>query len=150
MERFQQTLKKWLKVQPQQPQTVAELQALCETFVAYYNNSRPHRSLGHTPTAAYQARPKATPPGSAEAEPHPRVRHDVVDSSGTLTLRHAGRLHHIGVGRTHARTPILMLINGLHIRIIHAHTGEIIRELTLNPAVDYQARGVRNPRPKPS
>ena len=98
VERFQQTLKKWLKVQPQQPQTVAELQALCETFVAYYNNSRPHRSLGHTPTAAYQARPKATPPGSAEAEPHPRVRHDVVDSSGTLTLRHAGRLHHIGVG----------------------------------------------------
>jgi hypothetical protein len=59
-------------------------------------------------------------------------------------------LHHIGVGRTHARTPILMLINGLDIRIIHANTGEIIRELTLNPAVDYQTRGLRNPRPKPN
>jgi transposase InsO family protein len=150
VERFQQTLKKWLKAQPQQPETVAELQALCDTFLAYYNNSRPHRSLGRTPTAAYQARPKATPPSSAEAEPHTRVRHDVVDSSGTLTLRHAGRLHHIGVGRTHARTPILMLTNDLQIRIIHATTGELIRELTLNPAVDYQARGIRNPRPKPS
>jgi hypothetical protein len=74
----------------------------------------------------------------------------VVDTSGTLTLRHAGRLHHIGVGRTHARTPILMLINGCDIRIIHATTGEIIRELTLNPNVDYQTRGVRNPRPKPN
>ena len=40
-----------------------------------------------------------------------------------------------------------MLIYGLDIRIIHAHTGEIIGELTLNPTVDYQARGVRKPRP---
>jgi hypothetical protein len=38
-----------------------------------------------------------------------------------------------------------MLINGCDIRIIHASTGELIRELILNPAVDYQARGVRNP-----
>jgi transposase InsO family protein len=40
-----QTLKKWLVLQPQQPQTVAELQALCDSFVAYYNTQRPHRSL---------------------------------------------------------------------------------------------------------
>jgi hypothetical protein len=46
----------------------------------------------------------------------------VIDNDGKLTLRHAGRLHHIGVGRTHARTPILMLINGCDIRIIHATT----------------------------
>ena len=78
------------------------------------------------------------------------VHRDIIDSDGKLTLRHAGRLHHIGVGRTHARTPILMLINGRDIRIIHAHTGELIRELTLNPAVDYQPRGVRKPRPKPN
>ena len=147
VERFHQTLKKWLKAQPRQPQTVAELQALCNTFIAYYNNSRPHRSLSRrTPAAAYQAQPKATPSASAPAQPQPRVRRDVVDSGGTLTLRHNGRLHHIGVGRTHARTPILMLINGLDIRIIHATTGEIIRELTLNPAIDYQPRG----KPKPS
>jgi hypothetical protein len=42
-----------------------------------------------------------------------------------------------------------MLINGRHIRIIHATTGELIRELELNPAVDYQALDVRKPRPKP-
>ena len=146
VERFHQTLKKWLAAQPQQPQTLAELQALCDTFVTYYNNRRPHRSLNRrTPAAAYQARPKATPTSPAPAEPQARVRHDVVDSHGKLSLRHNGRLHHIGVGRTHARTPILMLINGLQIRIIHAATGEIIRELILNPNLDYQARGVRNP-----
>jgi hypothetical protein len=38
-----------------------------------------------------------------------------------------------------------MLINGLRIRIIHATTEEIIRELILNPSVDYQSRGVRKP-----
>jgi len=153
VERFQQTLKKWLRAQPEQPQTVAELQALCDTFLAYYNTQRPHRSLNRrTPLAAYQARPKARPTGSAqaEAEPQARVRRDVVDGDGKLTLRHNGRLHHIGVGRTHARTPILMLINGRDIRIIHATTGEIIRQLILNPAVDYQAQGVRKPRPKPN
>ena len=36
----------------------------------------------------------------------------------------------------------LMLVNSLHIRIIHTTTGRIFRELTLNPAVDYQAWGV--------
>ena len=148
VERFQQTLKKWLKAQPRQPATIAELQTLCASFVGYYNNRRPHRSLDRrTPAAAYQARPKAAPPASpVDHQPQTRVRRDLVDTGGTITLRHSGRLHHIGVGRTHARTPILMLINGLDIHIIHATTGQIIRELTLNPAVDYQARGVTKPR----
>jgi hypothetical protein len=42
-----------------------------------------------------------------------------------------------------------MLINGCDIRIIHASTGELIRELILNPALDYQTQGLRKPRPKP-
>jgi hypothetical protein len=70
------------------------------------------------------------PAGTSNNQPQARVRRDIVDTDGKITLRHAGRLHHIGVGRTHARTPILMLINGLQIRIIHATTGQIIRELT--------------------
>jgi hypothetical protein len=38
-----------------------------------------------------------------------------------------------------------------HIRIIHAATGELLRQLTLDPARNYQPRGVpkgRPPRPK--
>jgi hypothetical protein len=151
VERFHQTLKKWLRAQPQQPTTIAELQALCDHFVNYYNTRRPHRSLNRrTPLAAYQARPKAAPVGSTQPEPQPRIRRDVVDSDGKLTFRYNGRLHHIGIGRTYARTPILMLINGRDIRIIQAHTGELIRDLILNPAIDYQPQGVRKPRPKPN
>jgi hypothetical protein len=151
VERFQQTLKKWLTAQPRQPATVAELQTLCDQFVGYYNTRRPHRSLNRrTPMAAYQARPKAVPADTPDGQPQARVRRDIIDSHGKLSLRHNGRLHHIGVGRTHARTPILMLINNLDIRIIHATTGQIIRELILNPSVDYQSRGLRKPRAKPS
>jgi transposase InsO family protein len=62
VERFQQTLKAWLRAQPQ-PATIAELQALLDVFVDIYNQQRPHRSLPHQapPAIAYRARPKASP-----------------------------------------------------------------------------------------
>jgi transposase InsO family protein len=147
--RFQQTLKNWLRAQPAQPATVAQLQALLDTFASIYNKRRPHRSLPHqaTPATAYAARPKAAP-GDRSSDAHDRVRTDRVDADGKLTLRVNGRLHHIGIGRTHARTPVLMLIQDLHIRVINAATGELLRELTLNPARDYQPTGLP-PGPKP-
>jgi hypothetical protein len=43
-----------------------------------------------------------------------------------------------------------MLINGRHIRIIQAHTRELIRDLILNPAIAYQPQGIRKPRPNPT
>ena len=70
-----------------------------------------------------------------------RVRYDRVDKAGKVTLRHNSRLHHIGIGRPHAGTPIVMLIHNLQIRIIHAATGEIIRHLTLDPNRRYQPTG---------
>jgi hypothetical protein len=48
---------------------------------------------------------------------------------------------HIGIGRTHARTHILLLVQDLNIRIINAATGELLRELTLDPSHDYQPTG---------
>jgi transposase InsO family protein len=145
VERFQQTLKKWLAAQQPQPADLTQIQGLLDAFTGYYNNQRPHRSLPRraTPAAAYAARPKATP-GSRAADTHDRVRTDIIDTNGVITLRHAGRLHHIGVGRTHARTHVIMLIHDLDIRIIDATTGELLRDLTLNPARNYQATG--NPR----
>ena len=143
VERFQQTLKKWLRAQPDHPATLAELQALLDAFLAAYNQQRPHRSLPHqsTPATAYQARPKATPGSSATGEHHDRVRRDRIDTDGKLTLRINGRLHHIGMGRTLARTPVLILVHDLHVRVIDAATGELLRELTINPDRDYQPTG---------
>jgi hypothetical protein len=65
VERFHQTLKKWLTAQPEQPHTVAELQTLCDTFLNYYNSCRPHRSLNHAP------RWPPTRPDPKPARPHP-------------------------------------------------------------------------------
>jgi transposase InsO family protein len=140
VERFQQTLKKWLRAQPAQPASIAQLQALLDQFVVHYNQRRPHRSLPHqaTPATAYQARPKATPTPHRRADSHDRVRRDIVSKTGNLTLRVAGQLRHIGVGRTHARTPVILLIQDLNVRIIDAATGELLRELTINPSRDYQ------------
>jgi transposase InsO family protein len=141
VERFQQTLKNWLRAQPQ-PTTINQLQALLDVFVELYNHHRPHRSLPHrsTPATAYTTRPKATP-GHHTTNPHYRVRHDRVDEGGSVSLRVNGRLHHIGIGRTHTRTRIILLINDLEIRIIHAATGEILRALTLDPTRSYQGTG---------
>ena len=148
IERFQQTLKTWLRAQPQ-PTTLAELQALLDIFAELYNTRRPHSSLPQrsTPAVAYRARPKATP---AEGDPniHFRVRHDRVDKTGRVTLRHNGRLHHIGLGHEHARTPILILVADLDVRVINAATGEVLRRLTLDPNRDYQPLG-RPPGPPP-
>jgi hypothetical protein len=69
---------------------------------------------------------------------HDRIRTDRVDKSGTVTLRVAGKLRHIGVGRTYARTDIKLLIHDLDITIIDAATGEILRELTIDLTRDYQ------------
>lgn len=140
VERFQQTMKKWLAAQPAQPTTVAELQTLLDTFVDEYNHRRPHRSLPHqaVPAAVYNTMPKASPRKSREADTHDRLRHDRVDKSGKITLRHGGRLYSIGIGRTHARTRVTVLVHDLDIRIIDAATGELLRELVLDPTQRYQ------------
>ncbi|MGW0229462.1 IS481 family transposase [Actinopolymorpha singaporensis] len=150
VERFQQTMKKWLRAQPTQPATGTELQALLNAFVDTYNHHRPHRSLPHrsTPHTAYTARPKATPDDDHDTEPHHRLRSDRIDTTGSVTIRHHGRLHHIGIGRTHARTPVHLLVHDRRIRVINAATGELLRELTLDPTKDYQPTG-RPPGPKP-
>ncbi len=137
VERFQQTLKKWLKAQPC-ANNLNELQALLNEFVDTYNHHRPHRSLGRsTPAAAYTRLPKTGPEHNG-ADIHFRVRHDRVDKTGSVTLRHNSRLHHIGIGRAHKHTPVTLLVADLDIRVIATQTGELLRHLTLNPNRDYQ------------
>jgi transposase InsO family protein len=147
VERFHQTLKKAL-TRPTRAHDLTELQTQLDTFVDEYNRRRPHCSLPHdaTPATAYTTRPKAAP--GERLDSHQRVRTDRVDAYGSLTLRVNGRLHHISIGRAHARTRVLMLICDLDVRIIHAATGELIRHLTIDPTRDYQPRGVPCGRPR--
>lgn len=67
--------------------------------------------------------------------------HRILTDTGVVTLRVNGRLHHLGIGRTHARTHVLILVHDLHIRVVDAATGELLRELVLDPTKDYQPTG---------
>jgi hypothetical protein len=147
VERFHQTQKKWLTAQPRTT-TVRGLQRQLDRFARYYNTIRPHRALHRrTPAQAYAARPKAVPTGPL-IPAHYRVRHDKIDRWGAVTVRYNGRLHHIGLGVRLAGTPVSLLIDDLHIRVIHRHTGALIRELILDPTRDYQPRGLPPGPPK--
>ncbi len=139
VERFHQTLKKWLARQDR-ARAVTDLQTQLDTFAEYYNHHRPHRGINRqTPATAWAARPRAIPTRQGiQVSEHFRVRKDRVDRDGKLTVRHNSRLHHIGIGHRWAGTRVLMLIRELDIRIITEDTGELIRELTLDPTRDYQ------------
>ena len=83
----------------------------------------------------------ALPGPTRDPDTHDRIRHDIVDKTGSVTLRHNGRLHHIGIGRTHAGTRVILLVHDLQIRVVNAATGELLRELILDPSRDYQPTG---------
>ena len=147
VERFQQTMKNWLAAARPQPTTLEELQQLLSDFADQYNTRRPHRSLPHraTPATIYTRLPKATPTGTRDTDAHERVRRDRVEESGSITLRVNGRLHHIGIGRTHARTHVIILAHDLDVRIVNAATGELLRELTIDTSRDYQPQKQKKP-----
>ncbi|MGH2641852.1 MAG: IS481 family transposase, partial [Actinomycetota bacterium] len=93
VERFHQTLKRWLSKQPGSGD-LHGLQLELDRFRAYYNDERPHRALRrHTPAEAFCARPRSVPSGLRAPE-HARIRRDRIDGSGAVTLRHDSRLHH--------------------------------------------------------
>jgi len=143
VERFHQTLKKWLHRQPKAG-AVGELQAQLDRFRGIYNTVRPHRAIGlRTPAEAFAARPKATPSLPAlEVPSHFRVRRDKVDITGVITLRHNSRLHHIGLGRRLIGTRVLALVDGLHMRVL-TEDGELLRDLTLDPVATTSHMGDR-------
>jgi transposase InsO family protein len=145
IERFHQTLERWLAGQPR-AHTVAELNDQLKKFRHIYNHERPHRALNRrTPAQAYTATPKAAP-AEARQGAHWRIRTDRIDKTGTVTLRYDGRLRHIGIGRAHARKHILMLVHNSNVVITETATAEILRELTIDPTRDYQPRQRKTPR----
>ena len=147
VERFHQTLKKFLAKQPPAV-SLAHLQLQLDTFRNYYNYTRPHRALDkQTPVQSFNARMKAHP---IEGKPikHFRVRKDKVDGEGKVTIRYLSRLYSIGVGRAYKHQPIRLLVANKHIRVI-TDDGQLIRELTLDPTRKYQPQSISRIDPGP-
>jgi len=141
IERWHQTLKKFLRKQTPAA-SIRVLQRQLDGFVTYYNDVRPHRSLGRrTPRSAYDARDKARPSAAKiTIAADTQVRHDRVDKAGKITLRYRSRLHHIGIGHEHKGKRVIILRGGLDVRVL-THDGELLRHFTLDPTKDYQATG---------
>jgi hypothetical protein len=69
VERFHQTMKKYLAKQPPTT-TKRQLQGQLDRFVTYYNELRPHRALDRKrPIEVFTAREKAPPQGARSTRP---------------------------------------------------------------------------------
>ncbi|UIZ92270.1 IS481 family transposase [Corynebacterium sp. CNCTC7651] len=136
IERFHQTLKKWIAAKPP-AETLPQLQRYLDEFADYYNTTRPHRALGRkTPEQAYTTGPKAEPNDNPKEEW--RIRNDIVTPGGKVTVRYAGKLYQLGISRKYAGEPVLMVITDNHITTSLKETGEIITEHYIDTSRNYQ------------
>jgi len=136
IERFHHTLKKWLTEQ-KPAEDLIELQQQLDEFRRIYNTLRPHKSLEmKTPAASYAATIKASPKG-AQAKEHYRVRHDHVDPNGKISLRRAGKMHHLGVGIDHHHKQVVIVVDHYRATVVEKKTGEIISQHEIAPTKSY-------------
>ena len=136
-ERFHQTLQRWLRARPPAG-TIPELQRQLDEFRGHYNEQRPHRALQRTtPGDTYRATPKAAPAGSAHAPGHYRLRYDRLDAKGRMTLRRAGRMHHLGIGTEHARRRVLAFTDDHQVTVADLITGEVLSANLIEPTKTY-------------
>src|SRR5664280_1109048 len=144
IERFHQTLKRWLGRRPA-ASGLAGLQAQLDAFREVYNEQRPHRAIGRrTPGEAYRAMPKAMPSG-AGGRGHFRLRYDTTDGKGAMTLRRGGRLYHLKVGVAWARRRVLAIVDEQEVTVVALDTGEILSTHRIEPDKGYWRNTRRDP-----
>jgi len=145
IERFHQTLKRWLGQGPAAA-SIAALQDRLDAFRHAYNEERPHRAVGRvTPGEAYRATPKALPAGPHPARAHFRLRYDVTDGKGAITLRRAGRLYHLKIGAAFARRRVLAIVDEQEVTVVALDTGEILSTHLIEPDRRYWRNQRRDP-----
>lgn len=133
VERFQQTMKKWLRNKQRRvgclAADIAELQVWVDEFIDYYNQQRPHRAIGRIPPIE---RWTATPPATSHtALPAPPA---------TLKIDYRGivkyRSWQIMLGVTHhGKHAQVFVDNSGHADIYVA--GILTRRAYLDPATRY-------------
>jgi transposase InsO family protein len=141
LERFHQTLKRWLARQPL-AHSHPQLQDQLDTFLVFYNHERPHRALsGHTPAERWTASPPASPAEPIPAPPEASLH--LVRPGGSIAWGH----HVIGVGSEHARARVLVVARGDDLAVFGP--GGLIRRLRVDRSSRYQPTGKpRGRRPK--
>ncbi len=137
VERYQQTLKKWLHKQPP-PDDVAELQDQLDTFTQIYNTQQPHQGIDRQiPIDRWRASPAAGPASEPLAHPEwsSKTHHGTVGSNGSMQ---AGP-YTIHLGVEHQGRTALAIIDNKRANIFI--NGELIRHLELDHTRRYQPSG---------
>lgn len=146
VERFQQTLKKWLRKQPLAAD-LAELQAQLNRFVQIYNFERPHQGIGRQfPIQKWRASPASGPASEPLARPRfpARTYNCVVANGGVTTSRH---IIHIG-SEYEGQDAVVNIDNDRANVFIN---NQLVRHLKLDHTRRYQrSHKPRGPRPKGS
>ncbi len=141
VERFQQTLKKWLRRRPL-PADLGDLQAQIDEFVAYYNNERPHRGIGRvTPAQRWAATPPAINLGIALPGPA-QATTAIVTNHGQVPI---GRYRIAVGGQWRGRTAVVHH-DDTHAAVFIDH--QLVRALELDPTRRYQPSAKPPGRPR--
>ena len=140
VERFQQTLKKWLRRRPI-ARDLAELQTQLDEFVTYYNPERPHRGIGRiTPAERWALTPPAINLGIALPSP----AHRTTTRSDTNGVIRAGR-YRVNIGKAWAGRTAQVHVDDTHIAVFIDH--QLVRALTIDPTRTYQGITTRRSLP---
>ncbi|MDY7106006.1 MAG: integrase core domain-containing protein [Actinomycetota bacterium] len=145
VERFQQTLKKWLRKRRRLYTNIAELQADLDEFTRIYNTERPHQGIGRQiPIDRWRATPVAGPAEAAIAHPDwsSKTLKVLVQSNGCVTADNF-RIH---VGVEHQGQTALVTID--HKRANVFIDGGLVRHLELDRSRTYQPSGRRRGGPR--
>ena len=149
IERFWQTLKKWLAARDP-ASTLNELNAQLEQFRTFYNHRRPHRALGGaTPAEAFDATAKARPADRPLPAPVLVTRQGVAQRSGYVFVAP----YKVSVGMRWAGHDCDINRDGEHITILSGT--KLVRSFTADPTRSYQrgdkaTRTYRTREPKPA
>jgi transposase InsO family protein len=149
IERFWQTLKKWLCARDPAA-TVTDLNDLLEQFRSFYNHHRPHRALrGATPAEVFHTTAKARPADRPLPAPVFVSRHIVDEVGGNLYVPP----YRVNVGLRWAGHECDSIRDGDHIAIFSGN--RLIRAFTADPTRRHQrgeksTRTYRTREPKPA
>lgn len=147
VERFQQTLKRWLRAQGPCG-TIENLQDALDGFADYYNHQRPHRAIGRrTPFEAWNATPRMASPGTPLAARTRRTRVTIRPDGAADVVGLSGRhQYRIALGVEYAGLPADVIFEERHAAVYV--NGTLIRYLEPDPTRRYQPSGRKRGGPK--
>ena len=143
IERFWQTLKKWLRARELAHgpyRTLAALNRDLTRYAEHYNTARPHRALhGRTPLAVYAATVKARP-ADRPLPSQVRTYRSRVSTGGSIAVAGppaavANQLR-VHLGGRYKHLPVTVLQDGIRVAVFSGN--ELIRALDLDPTKIYQ------------